>query len=79
MSPRGGKSLVVNVDITNNDISRLTLETNESYTLKVNQSPDDRIHAFISAPTFFGFRHGLETLNQLIIYDDLRGILQMPK
>lgn len=31
----------------------------------------------IEAANFFGARHGLETLSQLVIYDDLRGQLQI--
>lgn len=78
-SPAGGKSLVINVDIQNNDIARLSLTTDESYTLKVNYSSDGRVQAYISAQNFFGFRHGLETLGQLIVFDDLREELVIPR
>lgn len=78
-SPRGGKSLVINVNIQNTDVTRLDLLTDESYSLRVNHSSDGRIQAYVSAATFFGFRHGLQTLNQLIIFDDLREELQIPR
>lgn len=70
---------MINVDIQNNEVARLSLTTDESYELKANLSSDGRIQAYITAHTFFGFRHGLQTLNQLIIFDDLRGELQVPR
>lgn len=68
----------MNVNIENNDVARLSLTTDESYTLKVNSSSDGRIHSYVTAPTFFGLRNGLQTLSQLIFFDDLRDELQMP-
>nr|CAH7737714.1 unnamed protein product [Callosobruchus chinensis] len=78
MTPKGGKSLIVDVDVKDPSVNRLTLETDESYTLKVSLTSDGRISALISAPTFFGARHGLQTLNQLIVFDDLNGELLIP-
>lgn len=74
----GGKSLIVTLDIVDSKNDRLTLETDESYTLKVEETLDGRLNATITAQTFFGGRHGLETLSQLIIHDDIRDQLQMP-
>ncbi|KAF2899728.1 hypothetical protein ILUMI_06454 [Ignelater luminosus] len=74
-----GKSLIVSIDIADPEKTQLTLDTDESYSLKVSETSEGRINATISAPTYFGCRHGLETLSQLIIYDDLRDQLQMPK
>lgn len=34
--------------------------------------------AVITGETFFGVRHGLETLAQLIVYDDIQNVLVMP-
>ncbi|KAF2899729.1 hypothetical protein ILUMI_06455 [Ignelater luminosus] len=75
----GGKSLIVTMDIADPEKTQLTLDTDESYSLKVSETSDGRMNATISAPTYFGGRHGLETLGQVIIYDDLRDQLQMPK
>ncbi|CAH1984734.1 unnamed protein product [Acanthoscelides obtectus] len=77
-NPKGGKSLLVDVDIKNPSFSRLTLDTDESYTLKLSETSDGRLNALISAQTFFGARHGLQTLNQLIVFDDLKGELLIP-
>ncbi|KAJ8925415.1 hypothetical protein NQ315_009247, partial [Exocentrus adspersus] len=79
VNPTGGKSLIVNVDIKNPEVNKITLSVDESYTLKISESSDGRLIALITAPTFFGARHGLETLNQLIIFDDLRDELQVPR
>lgn len=54
----------------------LTLSTNESYSLKISTTGQDT-SIVISAPTFFGARHGLETLSQLIDYDNEKNCLQM--
>merc|ERR1711899_588247 len=61
----------------------LTGETDESYTIDVQKSPGkkgsgkDTVHVSITAPTYFGARHGLETLGQMISYDDLSDTLQI--
>lgn len=79
VSPKGGKSLIVNLDIQNPSINKITLDLDESYSLQISESSDGRLKASIAAPTFFGARHGLVTLSQLIIYDDLRDELQVPR
>jgi hexosaminidase len=61
------------LSITSNE-TRVTMETDESYDLKIE---DGGHKVAISAETYFGARHGLETLSQLISYDDLREALQM--
>lgn len=61
----------------NDEIPRLTLDTDESYKLEIKTSDDHEVLATINAKTYFGARHGLETLNQLIIYDDIRRELQV--
>lgn len=73
-----GRSLVVTIDLEDYDKRILTLDTDESYTLTVTEGVDKRIMANIKANNFFGGRHGLETLSQLIIFDDLRQEIQMP-
>lgn len=73
-----GKPLSINIFLTEPDVDKLTLETDESYHLVLG--PDDRgkVQVNITAPTFFGSKYALETLGQLIIYDDLRNKLMVP-
>ncbi|KAK4884179.1 hypothetical protein RN001_000450 [Aquatica leii] len=73
-----GSLLVVTLNIKNPSQTRLKLNSNESYVLQITQTEDGTINAIISAPTYFGGRHGLETLEQLIIYDDIRETLRIP-
>lgn len=59
----------VKIAILSNASSDLRLETDESYLLTVQRIEND-IFANISAETYFGARHGLETLSQLIWWDE---------
>ncbi|XP_022911919.2 probable beta-hexosaminidase fdl isoform X1 [Onthophagus taurus] len=59
----------VKVIVNHSEIVRLKLSTDESYNLTVNHQGNDVICA-VHANTFFGARHGLETLSQLIWWDD---------
>lgn len=52
------------------DITRLRLETDESYSLTVKRV-NEHILVHIDATTFFGARHSLETLSQLIWWDEM--------
>lgn len=63
------KQFIVEVSVTYSDQVRLQLATDESYNLTVRPSNDNLI-ATIQARTFFGARHGLETLSQLIWWDE---------
>ncbi|KAL5292578.1 Hexo1 family protein [Megaselia abdita] len=70
---KDGKSFSVNVVTEEgDDVQKLTLETDESYKLTINDN-----EAYIKANSFYGARHGLETLAQLIVYDDIRRELQV--
>lgn len=55
--------------------SDFSLVFDESYGIKVSASSNDKVIATITANTFFGIRHGLESLSQLIVYDDIRNHL----
>jgi hexosaminidase len=58
------------IDPTNTD---LTLQTDESYSLST--SIDEQNHLVlvtIKSQTYFGSRHGLETLSQLIVWDEIQ-------
>lgn len=48
------------------------METKEGYKLVITDNPTEGVHALITADNFFGARNGLETLSQLIIYDNIR-------
>jgi len=58
--------------------AKLTLDTDESYTLQI-QTTSSQTVATVTAKTFYGARHGLETVSQLINYDDICGCLQIVK
>lgn len=73
-----GNSLVVNIQVAHPDDLSLNLKTNESYALSSVESDKD-VAVTISADTVFGARHGLETLAQLIVFDDIRNEIQIPK
>ena len=57
---------------------KLKIETDESYKLKV-QTKNGHTIAMVKSKTFYGARHGLETLGQLVNYDDICGCLQVVK
>lgn len=59
---------LINQDPDNGDFS---LDMRENYTLKISGN-NDKVEAFVTGGSFFGVRHGLETLSQLILYDDIR-------
>jgi hexosaminidase len=48
----------------------LSLNTNESYTLAMNTSDSGVVEVKINAKTYYGARHALETLGQVINYED---------
>lgn len=45
--------------------------THEGYKFSINKKSDE-VHALIEADNFYGARHGMETLSQLIVYDEIR-------
>jgi len=67
----------IEVTVTGQD-TQLRLETDESYTLTV-QTVGDTTTAIILASEYYGARHALETLSQLIDYDELSNSLQVVK
>lgn len=75
----GGYKLVINVNLEEsiNEEPKLTLDTDESYVLKISGSSESGVQADINANNFFGARYAMETLAQLIVYDDIRRELQM--
>ena len=55
------------------------MDQDESYHLVLSSSPDDDkvLVANINATTYFGARHALETLSQLIAFDDNTSMMQL--
>lgn len=70
-----GIKLNINIILLDPNTNKLKLNTNESYQLTVQLN--DILTATISATNFFGARHGLETLNQLIWYDEVYDVLRI--
>ncbi|XP_056632229.1 probable beta-hexosaminidase fdl isoform X2 [Diorhabda sublineata] len=62
------KQFIIKVKITHPDVTKLTLRTDESYTL-ILKPQENTIKANITSKTFFGARCALETLSQLIWWD----------
>ncbi|XP_015189390.1 PREDICTED: chitooligosaccharidolytic beta-N-acetylglucosaminidase [Polistes dominula] len=73
-----GVGLIINVnDIHELHHVQLTLDTDESYKLQIYQIDDKSMDVTITAKTYFGARNALETLSQLIIFDDLNDKIQI--
>lgn len=72
---------MVRIKVSQTDLG-LTLKTDESYSLAVVLKPSeaarDQVEVDIVSKTFFGARHGLETLSQLITYDTKEKSLRLP-
>ena len=71
-------SVSVTIKVESEDLS-LTTETEESYEVRISQSQTSQSHldVLVAANTYYGARHGLETLGQMITYDDLSDTLQI--
>ncbi|XP_026732584.1 chitooligosaccharidolytic beta-N-acetylglucosaminidase [Trichoplusia ni] len=73
VSPKStGKAVSVLLYNENPDVREFSLDMDEGYDLRVQAVSSDRLNATITAHNFFGMRNGLETLSQLIVYDDIR-------
>ncbi len=67
--------LDVYIDImVNSEDTNLTMETNESYTLQAFEE-NGSVRITVSSETIFGARYALESLVQLIFYDDFSNTL----
>lgn len=64
-----GHSIFIDINVASNDM-QLKVNVDETYTLSVNLVGNDII-ARIEANTIFGARHAIDSLAQLIIYDDV--------
>jgi N-acetyl-beta-hexosaminidase len=70
-----GIKLKINIILFDSNTDRLKLSTNESYSLTTKK--ENILTATISADNYFGARHGLETLLQLIWYDEVSDELKL--
>ncbi|KAF7996749.1 hypothetical protein HCN44_002395 [Aphidius gifuensis] len=74
----GGFGLAINIlGLTNPNDVRMTLQTKEDYILQIFQPDVDVINATITSESYFGVRNGLETLSQLIVFDELYNKIQI--
>ncbi|XP_037908555.1 chitooligosaccharidolytic beta-N-acetylglucosaminidase isoform X3 [Hermetia illucens] len=71
-----GKNLIIKFSVNESSNYNLESYTDERYKLSLSQTSNEAI-AEIKAETIYGARHGLETLSQLIVYDDIRRELQV--
>lgn len=68
-SGKGGNALLVEVEILNPQVEKLTLNTDESYILKTDCFSFAFAQIKIQASTAFGARNALETVGQLVALD----------
>ena len=75
-----GHRISIHIDVLNGSKSTLNLETDESFELEIvppGKSTSYELYVVqITANSYFGARHGIETLNQLITYDEITDSLQ---
>lgn len=67
--------LMINIDVQDEN-AKLGLDTNEAYSI-VGYENTGVVIVKIKAETIFGARHALETISQLIVFDDIRHELQV--
>lgn len=67
--------LMITIDVTDEN-AKLGLDTNEAYSIQGYENTGVVIIK-IKAHTIFGARHAIETISQLIIFDDIRRELQI--
>uniref|UniRef100_A0A182R2N8 Beta-hexosaminidase n=1 Tax=Anopheles funestus TaxID=62324 RepID=A0A182R2N8_ANOFN len=72
----GGKAVRIKINVAHDSLT-LNYKTDESYKLTIGSGTNGELLATIVANTFFGARHGLETLSQFVLYDNIRNELQM--
>lgn len=70
-----GNRLMIIIDV--NETSKLGLSTNEHYQIHGHKEQNAMIVVNITAETIFGARHALETISQLIVFDNIRRELQI--
>lgn len=71
----GDVGLAIEIDVESDSLE-LSLDTNEQYELELSLT-DNELVARISALTYYGARHGLESLSQLIAFDEFTSQLKV--
>ena len=70
-SPYSAVDQQFNIEVTiTSEAVQLVTDMDESYTLAV-ETKSSVTSVYIVAPTFFGARHAMETLSQLMVWDDI--------
>ena len=71
--------VLVSIEIEDLEVNRPTMDVDESYSLSLDSEKDvkNMYKVNIKAKNYFGARHGLETLSQLISYKEEHDSLQM--
>uniref|UniRef100_A0A1B0FQE2 Beta-hexosaminidase n=1 Tax=Glossina morsitans morsitans TaxID=37546 RepID=A0A1B0FQE2_GLOMM len=70
--------VIIIIDAENTEeLPKLALNINESYKLMITNATGKIVLAKIEASNYYGARHGLETLAQLIVYNDITLELQI--
>lgn len=71
--------VLVKISVSSKDLD-LDLKTDESYSINIDtrpKSPRDELIVQLKAKTFFGIRHSLETLSQLVTFDPTENCLRI--
>lgn len=72
----GEHGLSIEIEVESESLE-LSLDTNEQYELELSPTDGNELLARISAVTYYGARHGLETLSQLIAFDEFTNQLKV--
>lgn len=68
--------LIIYIDVKSDDIN-LNFNTNEEYKINTITEGEETVKVSIEAETIFGARHAIETVSQLIAFDNIRNELQI--
>lgn len=68
----------INIEVIDTSVTMLNLDTDESYSFTIKTDLSENIvTATVQAPTYFGARHAIESISQLIAWDDHLNSLTM--
>ncbi|XP_065222103.1 chitooligosaccharidolytic beta-N-acetylglucosaminidase [Planococcus citri] len=76
-----GSELSIVLKVKNEKDLAFTYDTAEKYNLSVfveSKNTERRVVAVIEGDNYFGVRHGIETLSQLVVYDDFSNQVLIP-
>lgn len=69
----------VKIKLVNMEYSPLTMQTDETYKLSITTEGTAHTVVRVNAPSFFGARHALETMKQLMVWDEMKCSLVLIK